>query len=78
MIIKEQKYTILNAEMASSIDWLQTYQTIDTARFSIDNTQFVISIPHDSDYLSELEWINGEETYNIVSADDFSGARPTN
>lgn len=76
-MIKEQKYIILSADMTSSIDWSQTYQTMDTARFSIDNTQFVISIPDDSDYLSELEWMSGEEVYNIVSSDEFSGVRPS-
>ncbi len=78
MIIKEQKYIILSAEMVNGIDWSETYQTPDTARFSVDGTQFVISIPEDSDYLSDMEWKTAQEVYEIVSTDEFSGVRPSN
>lgn len=72
-MIKEQKYTILNSEMTSSIDWSQTYQTIDTARFSIDNTQFIISIPEDSDYLPESNWVNVDTMREIVQDVSWRG-----
>lgn len=75
MIIKEQVYTILNSEYTSSINWNETYQTLETARFSIDKLKFVISKSLDSDYLSHLNWINSEEIYKIVNTDEFSGER---
>ena len=75
MIITEQLYTILDASMTGSIDWSQTYQTPDTARFSYDRTQFVISKPEDSDYLSNENWITQEQIYTIVSTEAFSGPR---
>ncbi len=72
-MIKEQKYTILNAEMTNSIDWSQTYQTIDTARFSIDKTQFIISIPEDSDYLPNNNWVDVDTIRGIVQDISWRG-----
>jgi hypothetical protein len=72
----EQIYAILPIEMLDSIDWSKTYQTEETIRKDINQTQFVISKLEDSDYLSDKVWITQLEAHTIVSTDEFSGPRP--
>lgn len=75
MIITEQLYAILPASMTSSIDWSETYQTKDTARFNASGSLFVISKPFYSDYLPNENWMNVLQAYEIVSNESFSGPK---
>ena len=72
----EQKYALLNQDKFETIDWSKTYQTQDTARWDINNTQFFISVDVDSDYMPELNWMNAYDANQIASSEEFAGPRP--
>jgi hypothetical protein len=49
----EKRYIILDADRFDSIDWSKTHETIDTAYWDIERTQFIISTDMDNQYLNE-------------------------